>query len=213
MYWLKQSIKLFFNAEKKEICSFFFGVLVLLVGFRLNAPKLESEYTIIILTIVTMICRYNFVADYIAKSDMDNLHKEGKVVSYIISKNVFSIMLTFSIVSISSVIYFLIGKINLEVNYYITLFSLGICIVALNNLILIFHNKPSELRSNDYKAVKNVELGFKDLIESLPSLMIVFFIYFFNKYCYNVYVYQAIVIWILSIIMLDIKLKYIGIKK
>ncbi|WP_029452162.1 hypothetical protein [Clostridium algidicarnis] len=207
MYWLKQSIKLFFYAEKKEICSFFFGVLVLLVGFRLNAPKLEAEYTIIILTIVTMACRYNFVADYIAKSDMDNLCKKGKVVSYIVSKNVFSITLTFSIVFISSVIYFFIRKTNLAVDYYITLLNLGVCTVALNNLILIFHNKPSELRSNDYKMVKNVELGFKDLLESLPSLIIVFLIYYFNKYCYNVYIYQGIVIWILSIIMLDIKLK------
>lgn len=177
------------------------------MGFRLNAPKLEAEYTIIIFTILTMACRYNFVAEYIAKFDVDNLHKEGKVVLYIISKNVFSIMLTFAIVFISSVIYFFIRKTNLAVDYYITLFSLAICIGALNNLILIFHNKASELRSNDYSVVENVELGFKDLLESLPSLIIVFFTYFFNKYCYNVYVYQGIVIWILSIIMVDIKLK------
>lgn len=209
MYWFKENTKLFFQTMKKEIIAFFSGVLILFIGFRIKAPKLYTGYALAVLVLLSMACRYNYVADYILKSDMKNLYINKKTVSYILGKNIFSFILTFSIVFIVFIVNILMPQISLGANYYINIIKLGLCIIAFNNIILIFHNKSSELRSNDYPPIKNIELGFKDLIESLPSLVIVFCVYFFNMYFYEITMYEAIATWIFSIIILNYILKSI----
>ncbi|MPQ45354.1 hypothetical protein, partial [Clostridium tarantellae] len=125
MYWFKESFKLFFSATKKELLSLFCGTLVLLVGFLLNAPEFKIGYAISILILLTMMCRYNFVADFIIDSDLQNLKKNKKFFSYIISKNIFSFLLTFIIVFLVFTINLLITKTTFSQDYYLNLIYCG----------------------------------------------------------------------------------------
>ena len=205
-YWFKESLKLFFTAEKKEIISFFLGVIILFIGCYLKAPQLENVYTIGILTMLTMVCRYNFVADYIISLDIKNLITNKNIIAYIVSKNILSFLITFFTMSTIFLLQFVITNKLFSINYYLRLTILGICVISLNNIIFIFHNKPSKLRSNNYSVKQNIKLGFKDLIESLPSLIIVFGIYYFNRYFYTISFYQCVLVLVFSIILLKIKL-------
>lgn len=207
MYWIKENLKLFFGVGKKELISFFIGILILLIGFKIKAPQLNDTYIVIILVFLTMICRYNFVADYIYISDMRNLRRNKNYVMYILTKNIFSLTVVTFIVFIVSLTNFIItGHIN-SLSYYLTLLNLGINIITFNNFIFIFHNKPSELRDNEYSAIKNIELGYKDLIESTPSLISVALVFVLYKYVGLELITYNIVAWIVSIILLSMKLR------
>ena len=207
MCWIKENIKLFFGVGKKELISFFIGILILLIGFKIKAPQLNDTYIVIILVFLTMICRYNFVADYIYISDMRNLRINKNYGMYILAKNIFSLNIVAFIVFIVSLANFIItGHVNSLV-YYLTLLNLGISIIMFNNFIFIFHNKPSELRDNEYSAIKNIELGYKDLIESAPSLISVALVFLFYKYIGLRSIIYTIIAWIFSVIFLRMKLK------
>ena len=207
MCWIKENIKLFFGVGKKELISFFIGILILLIGFKIKAPQLNDTYIVIILVFLTMICRYNFVADYIYISDMRNLRINKNYGMYILAKNIFSLNIVAFIVFIVSLANFIItGHVNSLV-YYLTLLNLGISIIMFNNFIFIFHNKLSELRDNEYSAIKNIELGYKDLIESTPSLISVALVFLFYKYVGLGSIIYTIIAWIFSVVFLRMKLK------
>lgn len=206
MYWLKEVLKIF-SKNKKDWATLFFGMLFLSLMVYFKSPNMISLQTIIILIILTSINRYNFVSDYILKSDMDKLRKNKNIISYIFSKNLFSFGIIILFVFCELIGIWAIDGSLAKSRYYITIIVLSLCVLAIDNIVFIFLNKPSKLTSKELTSEENIKIGLKDLAESLPSIILVVIIYFINKNFYEINLGIAIIFWGISVIFLRKALK------
>jgi len=202
-----KNIRRFFYATIKEIISLVGGLILIFLLLRLHDPTFIDGYMLGILMLVAMVCRYSFVSEHIIKEDFIELRKTKYIFKYIIFKNIFSLSLVGVLVFIVALLEIIITKEVLSYEFYFSNLVLAIFIVAINNIIFIFNSKPLELRTNEFDASTNIQLGFKDLINSLPCVLSVFIIFYFNKYLYNINMYNAVTTEMMSIILLNITLK------
>jgi len=205
--YLMRNIKQFFDATLKEILALVLGLALIFLMLRLDLPDFNTGYMLGILMLVTMVCRYNFVAEYIIKEDFIELKKNKATLKYIISKNIISLFLVVMLVFIVFLLEIIITRSSLSYEFYFSSLVLATFIIAFNNIIFMFSNKSVELRSNEFEVSTNIQLGFKDLISSLPSIFSVFIVFYFNQYVYTINIYNALMMQIMSIILLNSTLK------
>lgn len=206
MNWFKTNVINFFNNSLKEICALTVGLVFMLFAFRFNVPTWDNVFIFIVLLLLSSVIRYNFVAQEILIKDMKKLSEEKKIISYILSKNIFSFLLTLVILAITCIILFIFNNSLVSYNLLINIFILSIFIISFENIIFMFRNKPVELRDNNFSAIKNIELGYKDLIDSIPSIISTIIVTLFNVYIVSPNIYQAFVTLIMSVILLNLKL-------
>lgn len=204
---LMKNIKQIFDYKIKEFLVLSGGLTGIFLLTRLDTPDFIDGYMLAILITVSMIGRYNFVSDHIVKEDYIYLKKYKATLKYIIIKNIVTLFFVMILVFIVFLLEFIITKATLSYEFYFKSLILSILTMAFNNIIFMFNNKPEKSSSAEFDEWTSIVLGFKSLINSLPSILIVFIILYFNKYLYNINMYDALIIEIMSIILLNFKLK------
>ncbi|NLZ35220.1 MAG: hypothetical protein GX889_10035 [Clostridiales bacterium] len=205
--YLMKNIKRMFDYNIKEFLVLSGGVTLIFLLARLDNPEFIDGYMIAILITISMIGRYNFISEHIIKEDSIELKKNKSTLKYIISKNLITLFLVIILVFIVFLLEFIITKATLSYEFYFKSLILSILTIAFNNIIFMFNNKPEKSRSAEFDEWTNISLGFKSLINSLPSILTVFIILYFNKYLYNINMYDALIVEIMSIIFLNLNLK------
>ncbi|ATD54803.1 hypothetical protein [Clostridium chauvoei] len=206
MYLIK-NIKQIFDYKIKEFLALSGGLTLIFLLTRLDNPEFIDGYMIAILITISMIGRYNFVSEHIVKEDYIYLKKYKATLKYIISKNIVTLLLVISLVFIVFLLEFIITRATLSYEFYFESLILSILTIAFNNISFMFNNKTEKSTSDKFDEWTSIVLGFKSLINSLPSILIVFIILYFNKYLYNINLYDALIVEIMSIILLNFKLK------
>lgn len=205
--YLMKNIKQIFDYKIKEFLALSGGLTLIFLLTRLDTPDFIDGYMLAILITISMMGRYNFVSDYIVKEDSIYLKKHKATLKYIIIKNIVTLFFVMILVFIVFLLEFIITKATLSYEFYFESLILSILTMAFNNIIFMFNNKPEKSSSAEFDEWTSIVLGFKSLINSLPSILIVFIILYFNKYLYNINMYDALIIEIMSIILLNFKLK------
>ncbi|AYE33837.1 MAG: hypothetical protein E6940_11880 [Clostridium septicum] len=205
--YLMKNIKQIFDYKIKEFLALSGGLTLIFLLTRLDTPDFIDGYMLAILITISMMGRYNFVSEHIVKEDSIYLKKHKATLKYIISKNLVTLFLVMILVFIVFLLEFIITKATLSYEFYFKSLILSILTMAFNNIIFMFNNKPEKSSSAEFDEWTSIVLGFKSLINSLPSILIVFIILYFNKYLYNINMYDALIVEIMSIILLNFKLK------
>lgn len=205
--YLMKNIKQIFDYKIKEFLALSGGLTLIFLLTRLDTPDFIDGYMLAILITISMMGRYNFVSDHIVKEDSIYLKKHKATLKYIIIKNIVTLFFVMILVFIVFLLEFIITKATLSYEFYFKSLILSILTMAFNNIIFMFNNKPEKSSSAEFDEWTNIVLGFKSLINSLPSILIVFIILYFNKYLYNINMYDALIVEIMSIILLNFKLK------
>ena len=205
--YLMKNIKQIFDYKIKEFLALSGGLTLIFLLTRLDTPDFIDGYMLAILITISMMGRYNFVSEHIVKEDSIYLKKHKATLKYIISKNLVTLCLVMILVFIVFLLEFIITKATLSYEFYFKSLILSILTMAFNNIIFMFNNKPEKSSSAEFDEWTSIVLGFKSLINSLPSILIVFIILYFNKYLYNINMYDALIVEIMSIILLNFKLK------
>ncbi|MEN8435401.1 hypothetical protein NX821_002609 [Clostridium septicum] len=205
--YLMKNIKQIFDYKIKEFLALSGGLTLIFLLTRLDTPDFIDGYMLAILITISMMGRYNFVSDHIVKEDSIYLKKHKATLKYIIIKNIVTLFFVMILVFIVFLLEFIITKATLSYEFYFESLILSILTMAFNNIIFMFNNKPEKSSSAEFDEWTSIVLGFKSLINSLPSILIVFIILYFNKYLYNINMYDALIIEIMSIILLNFKLK------
>lgn len=207
MNWLFKTVNNFFNATFKEIISLLIGLTFCFVGLRYKLPNWSNVYIFAVLILLSSLLRYNFVGDSVQKNDFEDLSKNRNILSYILGKCFFSYALTILIIFVHSLILFFLNSSLINIDLFKTLLILGLLVVAYENIIFIFHNKGVKLRSNDFSTAENIDLGFKDLIDSIPSIVSTILLVLFYVYVGLPSWYSAIILFLASVIFLHTKIK------
>ncbi|WP_066675788.1 hypothetical protein ACT1UF_13065 [Clostridium septicum] len=205
--YLMKNIKQIFDYKIKEFLALSGGLTLIFLLTRLDTPDFIDGYMLAILITISMMGRYNFVSDHIVKEDSIYLKKHKATLKYIIIKNIVTLFFVMILVFIVFLLEFIITKATLSYEFYFESLILSILTMAFNNIIFMFNNKPEKSSSAEFDEWTSIVLGFKSLINSLPSILIVFIILYFNKYLYNINMYDALIVEIMSIILLNFKLK------
>lgn len=205
--YLMKNIKQIFDYKIKEFLALSGGLTLIFLLTRLDTPDFIDGYMLAILITIFMMGRYNFVSDHIVKEDSIYLKKHKATLKYIIIKNIVTLFFVMILVFIVFLLEFIITKATLSYEFYFKSLILSILTMAFNNIIFMFNNKPEKSSSAEFDEWTSIVLGFKSLINSLPSILIVFIILYFNKYLYNINMYDALIVEIMSIILLNFKLK------
>lgn len=205
--YLMKNIKQIFDYKIKEFLALSGGLTLIFLLTRLDTPDFIDGYMLAILITISMMGRYNFVSEHIVKEDSIYLKKHKATLKYIIIKNIVTLFFVMILVFIVFLLEFIITKATLSYEFYFKSLILSILTMAFNNIIFMFNNKPEKSSSAEFDEWTSIVLGFKSLINSLPSILIVFMILYFNKYLYNINMYDALIVEIMSIILLNFKLK------
>lgn len=199
--FFKDTFKKFFDEKLIFIIFTILAMVYLSLKLLINGGGLIFLFYFFISLLTSLIFREACLSDEIYFEDKKKLNKNN-ILSYILSKNLFTIFLTGVLVILVFLLSFLLKYKLVGIKDFFDIIILILATLASENIVLLFHNKPifteypKSMVGDKYigkSYIKSILPSFfLDLLISLVFKrlsLIYLFIYFLLFYFYNYFLY------------------------
>lgn len=203
--YFKNTLKKFFVKDgSRDLCWLFIG-LIFLFNFALIKMSDWIWLTTLGFTILSSAIFRYITTDSIFYDELLKIKDKKEIISYIFSKNIFTVLFLVFFVVILSVILYIFGRLNASMitNIDVNIIAKQLFyVLGTENVILLFSNKPVKSYKKGLKRNLNddISIGLDNYRSMIPSIVsnIIFNIIFFY-FNTNLNIYIAITYYVICI--------------
>lgn len=204
--FFKDTFKKFFDEKLIFIIFTIFAMVYLSLKLLINGGGLIFLFYFFISLLTSLIFREACLSDEIYFEDKKKLNKNN-ILSYILSKNLFAIILVSMLVILVFLLSFLLKYKLVDIKDFFDILILILATLASENIILLFHNKPI-FTEYPKSMIGDKYIGLTYFKSMIPSFLIDLLIgIIFTKYSL---MYLFIFCYFISIIIFYIRVKNRG---
>lgn len=196
--YFKNTLKKFFVKDgSHDLCWLFIG-LIFLFNFALIKMSDRIWLTTLGFTILSSAIFRYITTDSIFYDELLKIKDKKEIISYIFSKNIFTVLFLVFFVVILSVILYIFGRLNASMitNIDVNIIAKQLFyVLGTENVILLFSNKPVKSYKKGLKRNLNDDISigldnYRSMIPSIVSNIIFNIIFFYFNTNLNIYIYS-----------------------